>query len=59
MKRKAFLALLTGLLAVGLYVGNILATPPSGLTTSTVAKASFDPLQLRASHTPPISGGCG
>ena len=52
MKKKAFVSLLAGLLGVGLYVGNILATPPSGLTTSTVAKASFDPLQLRGQSHP-------
>ena len=53
MKTKAFLALLVGLLAVGLYVGTVLATPPSGLTTSTVARSSFEPLQISGESDPP------
>jgi quercetin dioxygenase-like cupin family protein len=52
MKSKAFLAVLVALLGVGLYVGNILATPPSGLTTSTVARSSFEPLHLRGQADP-------
>ncbi|HEY6835589.1 MAG TPA: cupin domain-containing protein [Gaiellaceae bacterium] len=53
MKSKAFLGVLVALVGVGVYVGTVLATPPSGLTTSTVARASFEPLRLRAQSDPP------
>jgi hypothetical protein len=53
MKSRAFIAVLAGLLAVGLYVGTVLASPPSGLTTSTVARSSFEALHLRGRSDPP------
>jgi quercetin dioxygenase-like cupin family protein len=47
MKAKWLWALLVLLAAVGVYAATVLATPPSGLTTSTVARSSFDPLNVR------------
>jgi len=52
MKSKAFFALLAALLGVGAYVGNILATPQAGQTTSTVAQASFEPLHVKGKAKP-------
>jgi quercetin dioxygenase-like cupin family protein len=52
MKSKAVAALIVGLLGVGLYVGNILATPASGLTSSTVARSSFAPLKVSGRSDP-------
>ena len=47
---------LWGLLAVaavgGLYAGTVLATPQSGLTTTTLAKSPFDSLDLHARSKP-------
>ena len=48
MKSK-WLWVLLGLLAVaGVYAGIVLATPPSGQSTTTLAKAPFDPLKIKA-----------
>jgi quercetin dioxygenase-like cupin family protein len=52
MKSKAFFALLAALLGVGLYVGNVLATPQSGQTTATVAQAAFQPLHVKGKAYP-------
>ena len=49
MKSKWLWALLVVLAAVGVYAGTVLATPPSGQSTTTVARASFGPLDLRGS----------
>ena len=49
MKSKWLWVLLVVLAAVGVYAGTVLATPPSGQSTTTVARASFDPLDLRGS----------
>jgi len=48
MKSKWLWALLGVLAVVGVYAGTVLATPPSGQSTTTLAKAPFDPLRLRA-----------
>ena len=42
MKLKLFLALLLGVLGVAAYVGNVLATPPSGVTPTIFAIGRFD-----------------
>jgi quercetin dioxygenase-like cupin family protein len=52
MKAKAGVAVLAGLLALGLYAGNIFATSASGLTTSTIARSSFEPLKVSAQSDP-------
>jgi quercetin dioxygenase-like cupin family protein len=52
MKSKSLWAVLVVLLGVGVYAGTVLATPPSGLTTSTVAKSSFDSLSVKAHSIP-------
>jgi quercetin dioxygenase-like cupin family protein len=52
MNSKWLWALLGVLAAVGVYAGTVLATPPSGQTTTTLAKAPFDPLSLKASTDP-------
>jgi quercetin dioxygenase-like cupin family protein len=46
MKAKWILALSVGLLALAAYVGNVLATPSAGLTTTILAKATVDDLDL-------------
>jgi hypothetical protein len=52
MKSKLMFALL-GVLAVGgLYAGTVLATPPSGQMTTTLAKAPFEPMKLKAQSDP-------
>jgi len=52
MKSKWLWVLLVVLLGVGLYAGSVLATPPSGLTTTTLARSSFDHLNIKAHTTP-------
>jgi quercetin dioxygenase-like cupin family protein len=53
MKAKWALGAVIGLLGiVGVYVGNVLATPSVGQTTSTVAASSFDRLDLRGRTHP-------
>ena len=47
--RSKWLWALCGILAVvGVFAGTVLATPPSGQSTTTLAKAPFDPLKLKA-----------
>ena len=47
MKSK-WLWALVGLLAVaGVFAGIVLATPPSGQSTTTLARAPFDPLKIK------------
>ena len=52
MKSKWMLALLGVLAVVGVYAGIVLATPPSGQTTTTLARAPFDPMKLKAQSDP-------
>ena len=52
MKSKWLLALLGVLAVVGVYAGTVLATPPSGQSTTTLAKAPFDPLKIKAQSDP-------
>lgn len=52
MKSKWFWALLVALASVGVFAGVVLATPPEGVTTTTVARAPFDPLDLRGHSHP-------
>jgi quercetin dioxygenase-like cupin family protein len=52
MKPRWAFALLIALVASGLYVGNVLATPSSGLTTTILAKSLFDEFNIKA-HTVP------
>jgi quercetin dioxygenase-like cupin family protein len=48
MKRKLLWALV-GILAVGgVFAGTVLATPPSGQSTTTLARAPFAPLKIKA-----------
>lgn len=51
--KKALWGLLVAVARVGLYVGNVLATPQSGVMTATLAKSSFDSLNLRGRSMPP------
>ena len=44
MKSKWVWTLLAGLLGVAVYAGTVLATPPSGVVTTTIAVGSFDPI---------------
>ena len=46
MKSKWVWALLVVVLGVAVYAGNVLATPSAGLTTTILAKATFDQLDL-------------
>ena len=53
MKKSRFLwGLLAVVVGVGVYVGNVLATPSVGQSTSTVAKSTFDPLSIKAHAVP-------
>ncbi len=47
MKSKWILALLVAMLAVAAYVGNVLATPSVGQSTTILAKATVGDLDLR------------
>jgi quercetin dioxygenase-like cupin family protein len=47
MKSKWILAMLIAMLALAAYVGNGLATPSTGQTTTILAKATADDLDLR------------
>jgi len=46
MKRKWLWALVGVLAVVGVFAGTVLATPPSGQSTTTLAKAPFDQFKL-------------
>jgi Cupin domain len=52
MKSKWLWALLGILAIVGVYAGTVLATPPSGQSTTTLARAPFDPLRIKAQSDP-------
>lgn len=56
MKSKTAWALLAVLFGVAIYVGNVMATPAGGLTTSTVAKATVGDLSLSAHATTTTPG---
>lgn len=48
MKSKWLWAFVGILALVGIYAGTVLATPPSGQSTTTLARAPFAPLNLKA-----------
>jgi hypothetical protein len=52
MKRKSAIVAVVALAAVAVYVGNVLATPSSGFTSATLAKAQFGELDSHV-HTVP------
>src|SRR5437763_12364839 len=52
MKPRSVLALLVVVLGAGVFVGSVLATPSSGLTTTILAKSLFDQFDINA-HTIP------
>ena len=54
MKRRWVWALLAVVSVVAVYVGNVLATPPTtpGFTGTTLAKATFGALDIKAKTTP-------
>ena len=52
MKSKWLWALLGVLAVVGVYAGTVLATPPSGQSTTTLARAPFEPLRIKAQSDP-------
>ncbi len=58
MKSRWVLALLVGVVGVAVYVGNVLATPQLGLTTTILGKSTFDPITLNA-HTTTLVGPDG
>jgi len=47
MKSKWVWALLLAVLGVAVYVGNVLATPPIGVTTVPIATGRFDPIDTK------------
>ena len=53
LKSRWTLALLAAALAAGLYSGDVLATPSSGLTTTMLAKSSFGEIDINAHTRPP------
>ena len=52
MKSKWLWALLGVLALVGVFAGTVLATPPSGQSTTTLARAPFDPLSIKTKSDP-------
>jgi quercetin dioxygenase-like cupin family protein len=52
MKARTILALVAAALAAGVYAGNVMATPPSGVNTMIVGRSLFDEFQTEA-HTIP------
>jgi quercetin dioxygenase-like cupin family protein len=52
MKSKWMWAVLAAMAAVGIYAGTVLATPPSGQSTTTLARAPFEPLDIKAKSDP-------
>jgi quercetin dioxygenase-like cupin family protein len=52
MKSKWLWALLGVLAVVGVYAGTVLATPPSGQSTTTLARAPFEAFKLKAQSDP-------
>jgi quercetin dioxygenase-like cupin family protein len=52
MRRKTMWALCAAFFAVAVYAGTVLATPQAHVSTSTVARSTFDEIDLNA-HTIP------
>jgi len=53
MKKSRLLwAVLVAVVAVGVYVGSVLATPAVNQTTSTIAKSTFDPFKVKVETDP-------
>ena len=52
MKSKWMFALLGVLAVVGVFAGTVLATPPSGQTTTTLARAPLEPMNLKVKSDP-------
>ena len=52
MKSKLMWSLLGVLAVVGVYAGTVLATPPSGQTTTTLARAPFEPMNIKVKSDP-------
>jgi quercetin dioxygenase-like cupin family protein len=52
MNSKWLWALLVGVLATGVYAGNVLATPSSGLTSTVIGPALFNGFRIEARSTP-------
>jgi hypothetical protein len=52
MKRKWLWALVGVLAVVGVFAGTVLATPPAGQSTTTLAVAPFEPLRITAQSDP-------
>src|SRR5262249_11303076 len=59
MKSRWILALLVALVAVAAYVGNVLATSSVGQSTTILAKATVDDLDLSANYTTTAIGRDG
>ena len=53
MNSKWMFALLGVLAVVGVFAGTVLATPPSGQTTTTLARAPLEPMNLKVKSDPP------
>jgi len=52
MKSKWVWAVLVALAGLALYAGNVLATPSTGFTSATLAKAQLDELNIKAHSKP-------
>jgi len=59
MKSKLVFALLAAVLGATVYGGVVLATPSSGLTTTILAKSTFDDLHLRGQAVTKVVGSNG
>lgn len=59
MKLKLILALAAASVAAAVYGGTILATPGSGFSASTIARATYGPLDVRVHATTPADPGAG
>jgi quercetin dioxygenase-like cupin family protein len=53
MKSKWLWALVGVLAVAGVFAGIVLATPPSGQSTTTLAKAPFEPLKIKGKSDDP------
>jgi len=52
MRSKWIVVLLVGVFAVAVYAADILATPATGQSTTTLAKSQFDAISVRAHSDP-------
>ena len=59
MKAKLVYALVAAVLGATVYCGVVFATPSSGLTTTILAKSTFDDLHLRGQALTKIAGSNG